>query len=223
MPLHSETTLSAIKNAVDIVALVGEYVPLRRAGSKYKALCPFHDDHNPSLEVNPERQSFKCWSCGVGGDIFDFVKNKEHVDFPEALRMLADRAGITLERPSHASPVRGPSKVDLFAINAWAEKVFADALQLSVEAKEYLDRRGLSEESVRRFRLGFAPASRGWLVNAARRERISIDLLEQVGLVSSLGTIRRCDGRAVSGAADVPDSRRSGENRRVWRAHFARG
>ena len=184
MPLHSETTLSAIKNAVDIVALVGEYVSLRRAGSKYKALCPFHDDHNPSLEVNPERQSFKCWSCGVGGDIFDFVKNREHVDFPEALRMLADRAGITLEKPSNASPVRGPSKVDLFAINAWAERVFAEALPLSAEATEYLGRRGLSAESVRRFRLGFAPASRGWLVNAARRERFGIDLLEQVGLVS---------------------------------------
>ena len=59
--------LSAIKNAVDIVALVGEYLPLRRVGTKYKALCPFHDDHNPSLELNPERQSFKCWSCGAGG------------------------------------------------------------------------------------------------------------------------------------------------------------
>ncbi len=184
MPLHSETTLSAIKNAVDIVALVGEYVSLRRVGSKYKALCPFHDDHNPSLEVNPERQSFKCWSCGVGGDIFDFVKNKEHVDFPEALRMLADRAGVTLERASSASPVRGPSKVDLFKITAWAEKVFADALALSVEAKEYIDRRGLSAESVRRFHLGYAPATRGWLVSAARRERINVDLLEQVGLVS---------------------------------------
>jgi DNA primase len=184
VPLHSETTLSAIKNAVDIVALVGESVSLRRAGSKYKALCPFHDDHNPSLEVNPERQSFKCWSCGVGGDIFDFVKNREHVDFPEALRMLADRAGITLERASNASPGRGSSKVDLLEINAWAEKVYAEALALSVEAKEYLDRRGIREESIRRFRLGFAPASRGWLVNAARRERIGVDLLEQVGLVS---------------------------------------
>jgi len=185
VPLHSETTLSAIKNAVDIVALVGEYLgPLRRAGSKYKALCPFHDDHNPSLEVNPERQSFKCWSCGVGGDIFDFVKNKEHVDFPEALRMLADRAGITLERPSNATPVRGPSKVDLLEVNAWAERVFADALPLSAEAMQYLDRRGLSAESVRRFRLGFAPASRGWLVSAARRERIDVELLEHAGLVS---------------------------------------
>ena len=100
VPRHTDATKAAIKNAVDIVALVGEYLPLRRAGSKYKALCPFHDDHNPSLELNPERQSFKCWSCGAGGDVFDFVKSYEHVDFPEAMRMLADRAGIVLERPS---------------------------------------------------------------------------------------------------------------------------
>jgi DNA primase len=185
VPSHSETTLSAIKNAVDIVALVGDYLgPLRRAGSKYKALCPFHDDHNPSLEINPERQSFKCWSCGVGGDIFDFVKNKEHVDFPEALRMLADRAGITLERRSPASAQRGVSKVDLLEINAWAEKLYADALNFSAEAKDYLDRRGLSAESVRRFRLGYAPSSREWLQKAAGRDRKDFDLLEQVGLVS---------------------------------------
>jgi DNA primase len=185
VPFHSETTLSAIKNAVDIVALVGEYLgPLRRSGSKYKALCPFHDDHNPSLEINPERQSFKCWSCGVGGDIFDFVKNKEHVDFPEALRMLADRAGITLERRPAGSDERGPSKVDLFAVNSWAEKLYGSALTSSVEAKEYIERRGLTLESVRRFHLGYAPASRGWLQNAARREGISTGLLEQVGLLS---------------------------------------
>ena len=121
---------SAIKNAVDIVALVGEYLPLRRAGSKYKALCPFHDDHNPSLELNPERQSYKCWSCGAGGDVFDFVKKIEHVEFPEALRMLADRAGIALESPPvDLRPLRrtGPSKTDLLAVNAWAEEVFAKA------------------------------------------------------------------------------------------------
>src|SRR5437868_11833713 len=94
VPRHSEATLAAIKQAVDIVALVGEYLPLHRAGSKFKALCPFHDDHNPSLELNPERQSFKCWSCGTGGDVFDFVMNLDRVEFPEALRLLGERAGI---------------------------------------------------------------------------------------------------------------------------------
>ena len=92
-------------NAVDIVALVGEYLPLHRSGSKFKALCPFHDDHNPSLELNPERQSYKCWSCGAGGDIFDFVKDYERVEFPEALRMLAERAGVALDEPGRRADV----------------------------------------------------------------------------------------------------------------------
>ena len=99
MPRTSEATLAAIKRAVDIVTLVGEYLPLTRSGSKFKALCPFHDDHTPSLELNPDRQSFKCWSCGAGGDVFDFGKDYERVEFPDALRMLADRAGTVLDAP----------------------------------------------------------------------------------------------------------------------------
>ena len=158
MPRHSETTLAAIKNAVDIVALVGEYTPVRRMGSRYKALCPFHDDHNPSLDINPDRQSYKCWSCGAGGDVFDFVQNKERVDFPEALRMLAARAGITLERSTATTVAPGPSKTDLFEVNAWAEEVFYKALGKSNEVIDYLRDRGLSRENTDRFRLGHAPA-----------------------------------------------------------------
>ena len=96
MPRHSEATLAAVKQAVDIVAFVGENLPLHRSGSRFKGLCPFHDDHNPSLELNPERQSFKCWVCGAGGDVFEFVKGYFRVDFPEALRMLAERTGIAI-------------------------------------------------------------------------------------------------------------------------------
>ena len=184
MARHSETTLSAIKSAVDIVALVGEYQALRRVGTKFKALCPFHDDHNPSLEVNPERQSYKCWSCGAGGDVFDFVQKIEHVEFPEALRMLADRAGVVLESPPITSTPRGPLKSDLLEVNAWAEEVYAKALSGSNEALDYLDRRGLSGASVERFRLGYAPTARGWLLDQARRQRINMDVLEQAGLVS---------------------------------------
>ena len=204
MPRHSDSTKAAIKNAVDIVALVGEYLPLHRAGSKYKALCPFHDDHNPSLEVNPERQSFKCWSCGAGGDVFDFVKNYEHVEFPEALRMLADRAGIVLESPSVAVSAlpQGPTKSDLLAVLAWAEGAYTKALGKSDEARAYVQGRGLSTASVDRFQLGYAPAERGWLLAEARRQGFSASLLEQVGLVSrpedSPGTIReRFRGRLI--------------------------
>src|SRR5689334_11198052 len=157
VPRYSEATLAAIKHAVDIVALVGEYLPLHRAGSKFKALCPFHDDHDPSLEINPERQSFKCWSCGAGGDVFDFVKDYFRLDFPEALRMLADRAGIALENPSAGSTPRGPSKTDLMAVNEWAERLFVESLGRAPEILAYVEERGISRDSAARFRLGYAP------------------------------------------------------------------
>ena len=162
MPRHSEQTLAAIKNAVDIVSLVGESLTLHRSGSKFKTLCPFHDDHNPSMEINPERQSYKCWSCGAGGDIFDFVKNHERVDFPEALRMLADRAGIALEA-ADPNAATGPSKGELLEVTAWAEAAFVEALVEGSEAATYLRDRGITIESAERFRLGFAPTDRDWL------------------------------------------------------------
>jgi DNA primase len=185
VPRHSDATKTAIKDRNDIVALAGEYLSLRRVGNKYKALCPWHADHNPSLELNPERQSFKCWVCGVGGDVFDFVKNIERIEFPEALRMLAERAGVTLERPtSTASAPRGPSKTELFEVNAWAEEVFVRELSVSPTAQDYLDHRGLTRQSIERFRLGYAPEERGWLLAQARRKRYSPDLLVLAGLAS---------------------------------------
>jgi len=206
VPRHSDATKAAIKNAVDIVALVGEYLPLRRAGSKFKALCPFHDDHNPSLEINPERQSYKCWSCSAGGDVFDFVKNVEHVDFPEAMRMLADRAGIVLESPSvsalTAVAVAGPSKSDLLAVQAWAEELFVRMLAKSESARAYALGRGLTAASIEQFRLGYAPVERGWLVSEGRGRGYSTQLLEHAGLVSrpedSPGMVReRFRGRLI--------------------------
>ena len=88
-----------VKQAVDIVDLVGSHIQLRRQGRNYVGLCPWHDDSRPSLQVNPERQSFKCWVCDIGGDVFSFVMKIEGVEFREALEMLADRAGIAIEKP----------------------------------------------------------------------------------------------------------------------------
>ena len=91
-----------VRQATDIVELVGQYLTLSREGRNYKALCPWHDDTNPSLHVNPERQSWKCWVCDIGGDVFSFIMHREGITFPEALAMLADRAGIPLKSSSRS-------------------------------------------------------------------------------------------------------------------------
>ncbi|MDG3007187.1 DNA primase [Paludisphaera mucosa] len=186
VPRPSDATKAAIKNAVDIVGLVGEYLPLRRAGSRYKALCPWHEDRNPSLEVNPERQTFKCWVCGVGGDVLEFVQKIERVEFPEALRMLAERAGITLDGPSpSAARPDGPSKAELTAVLAWAQGLFEEALGRRESPREYLAGRGLTAATATRFHLGFAPDDPNWLFEEARRKGFSRDWLERAGLAVS--------------------------------------
>ena len=101
----SYDTKQRIKQAVDIVDLVNSYLPLRREGRGFKALCPWHDDSRPSLQVNAERQSFKCWVCDIGGDVFSFVMKMENLEFREALEMLAERAGVTLRKSEPGSPL----------------------------------------------------------------------------------------------------------------------
>lgn len=183
MPRYSEATLAAIKQAVDIVAIVEEFLPLHRSGSKIKVLCPFHDDHKPSLELNTERQSFKCWSCGAGGDVFDFVKDYLRVDFPEALQMLAERAGVALETATAGPGPKGPAKRDLLAVNEWAQRMYGEALARDSGVLAYVEERGINAESVARFRLGYAPDVRDWLTSRAGKEGISLDFLERAGLV----------------------------------------
>lgn len=183
MPRHSEATLAAIKQAVDIVALVGENLTLHRSGSKFKVLCPFHDDHNPSLELNPERQSFKCWSCGAGGDVFDFVKDYFRVDFPEALLMLAERAGVALENAPVGATAKGPSKRELLAVNEWAQTIYSEALGRDPKILAYVEERGISPESAARFHLGYAPEDRDWLSARARKAGFSLEVLERAGLI----------------------------------------
>ena len=115
-----------VRQAIDIVELVGDYLQLRREGRGYKAICPWHDDSRPSLQVNPERQSFKCWVCDIGGDIFSFIMKMEGVEFAEALRLLADKAGIQLEprRRPDGTPAPADHKRDMHQALAWAEQRF---------------------------------------------------------------------------------------------------
>jgi DNA primase len=194
-------TKEQVRQAIDIVDLVGSYVPLRRQGRGYVGLCPWHDDTKPSLQVNPERQSFKCWVCDVGGDVFSFIMKAEGVEFREALEMLAERAGIAL-RPRHqphpdASGAErseaGPSdRKTLLRAMAWAEGQYHRCLLESPDAepaRQYLQRRGITSESIEKFHLGFSPDRWEWILAQAEGGVTRAKVLETIGLL-----IRRDDG-----------------------------
>lgn len=176
-----------IRQAIDIVDLVGGYLQLRRQGRSYVALCPWHDDSKPSLTVNPERQSFKCWPCEIGGDIFTFVMKIEGVDFREAIEMLADRAGVDLTpRKQYTDGEYQYDRRNLFKAMAWAEDKFHQCLLTSPEAepaRQYLADREINQESIEKFNIGFAPNRWDWLLGLAQQAGASPAVLERVGLV----------------------------------------
>ena len=189
-----------VKQAVDIVDLVGSHIPLRRQGRNYVGHCPWHDDSRPSLQVNPERQSFKCWVCDIGGDVFSFVMKAEGVEFREALQMLADRAGIQVEpQRRRSSSTTGETasgsddKRTLLQAMAWAERQYHECLLKLPEAeaaRRYLEERGITAESIERFKLGFSPLERDWILRhvegEANREKLARrgQILETVGILA---------------------------------------
>ena len=146
--------IEEIKNKLDIVEVIGQYVKLQKAGANYKALCPFHKEKTPSFIVSPARQIWHCFGCSTGGDIFAFIMKVENVDFGEALKILARKAGVTLK---FEDPVLRSRKQKLINICEVASSFFQDNLKKNKEAVDYLHRRGVGGETIKEFQLGFAP------------------------------------------------------------------
>ena len=171
-----------VRDAIDIADLVGTYLSLRRAGKGLVGLCPWHEDSRPSFHVNPERQTFRCWVCNVGGDVFSFLMRMERMEFREALEHLAQRAGIEVTRSRGLPP---DDKAALRAALAWAADRYEDCLARAPEAeaaRRYLASRGLTVETIRRFRLGFAPAAWDWLLRQSGPAGFSAEQLVRAGL-----------------------------------------
>lgn len=187
-------TKEQVRQAVDIVDLAGSYMQLRRQGRGYVALCPWHDDSKPSLQINPERQSFKCWVCDLGGDVFSFLMKMENLEFREALEQLAERAGIDLapaQQGPRAEPGSPGDKKTLLAAMAWAEERYHRCLleaQQADPARRYLADRGVSADAIARFRIGFAPAGWDWLLKQGPQAGYSPAVLERVNLIASRQT-----------------------------------
>lgn len=212
-----------VRQAIDIVELIGDYYPLRREGRGYKALCPWHDDTKPSLQINPERQSFKCWVCDIGGDIFSFIMKQESLDFTEAVQFLADKAGIKLEprRSPDGSLAPVDDKRELLQALAWAEQRFQAYLLNDPEAepaRRYLAERGITEESIHLFHCGYSPNRWDWLVQEARKTSFSSRILIGAGLIGERtngpGFYDRFRGRVLFSIRD-PQGRPVGFGGRV--------
>ncbi len=191
MSFASQEAKEQIRRTVDIVDLVGSYLPLQRQGSAYVAICPWHDDARPSLQVNPARQSWKCWVCDIGGDIFSFIMQQEGLDFREALEMLAERAGVVL-RSGPAQPKTLPGdpndKQTLFSAAAWAMQQFRECLLHSAEAapaREYLQQRNFTADACAQFQVGFSPNEWQWLVERAAATQYSAAVLKAAGVLGT--------------------------------------
>lgn len=179
-----DDVIDQVLAAYDIVEVVGRYLPLKSAGRAFKALCPFHEEKTPSFTVNPDRQTFKCFGCGKGGNIFGFLIEHEGLTFPEAVRSLARDRGITVPE-SHGRSQEDESRVEVArgALKA-AHAFFVRCLASDEgrEARAYLTKRGYDEDAVHRFSLGYAPAAWDRLVQTAAKRGVGGDVLEGAGL-----------------------------------------
>ena len=155
--MSSSGIAAEIKSKLSVLDVVGETVALKRAGSSYKGLCPFHGEKTPSFIVTPDRESWHCFGCGEGGDIFSFLMRRDGLDFREALERLAEKAGVELsERTAREDRHRRRLREALEAANAWYREVFLQARQAQ-SAREYLHERGFTAETLERFGIGYAP------------------------------------------------------------------
>ena len=174
--------LEEIKNKLDIVEVIGQYVKLEKAGSNYKALCPFHKEKTPSFFVSPSRQIWHCFGCGAGGDIFTFIMKIENVDFPEAVRILAEKAGVKL---TYESPEIRSQKQRLIEIHQKATSFFHQNLLRNSEALDYLHKRGLTKDVIEEFELGYAPDEWRATVNFLVRNNFTPEEILASGLAIS--------------------------------------
>jgi DNA primase len=192
-------------DAVNIVDVVGEFVNLRKSGVNYKGLCPFHDDKTPSFMVSPARQICKCFSCGEGGNAVNFLMKHEQITYPEALRWLAKKYNIEIqERELTDDEKREQSEREsMFVVNEWACQYFHEILLNDVDGqaigKQYFRSRGIRDDIINKFQLGFALTKRDALANEAHRKGFKEEFLLATGLCirNEHGVYDRFAGRAI--------------------------
>jgi DNA primase len=185
MPRIPEDILERIRDATDIAEIVSGHVQLNKKGRNFFGLCPFHNENSPSFSVNPERQIYHCFGCGVGGNVFKFIQEVDRVSFVEAVQFLAKRTGIQI--PESSGPSRAESDIadQIYQANDLARKFFHHMLlndNAGAPALAYLRSRQLSDDTIERFGLGYAPAAWDGLLKVANRRGLNAQVMERAGL-----------------------------------------
>ncbi len=188
MGLIPEETITQVLDRCDIVEVISEYLALKKMGRNFKACCPFHNEKTPSFVVNRDKQIYHCFGCGVGGNAISFVMNHDHLDFPSAVRQLAQKVGVSVpEFSRETTDVGSGVRESLFHVNALTAEFFHDVLVAgksgSQGAQEYLKNRGIKLATVQKLKIGFAPESWDSLINFLRDKKISLTSMEKAGVI----------------------------------------
>ena len=198
-------TIDKIMDATNIVDVVGEFVTLRKAGVNYKGLCPFHDDTTPSFMVSPSKQICKCFACGEGGTAINFLMKHEQITYPEALRWLAKKYNIEIQEKelTDEEKQQQSDRESMLAVNEWALKYFQDMLKNDPDGiaigKQYFRSRGIRDDIIEKFNLGYALPKRDALAIAAQKAGYKPEFLEKTGLCikGEKGLHDRYSGRVI--------------------------
>ena len=181
--MDNQNTINEIRSKVDIVDLIGEYVPLTKKGKYYWGICPFHNDKNPSMSVDSERQTYTCWSCHNSGNVFNFIEQIENISFREALEKLGSRVGIQLQGVKTKFDSKYNSYYEIYDLS---QKFYQ--LMLNTEkgdkAKEYLKNRGINEETIKEFGIGLALNDKNKLITYLKSKKYDINTLNDIGLAN---------------------------------------
>ncbi len=181
---YPEALIDEVRSSTDLVELASQYVRLKKSGNSYMGCCPFHKEKTPSFHINADKQLYHCFGCGAGGSVFQFVMDAEGVDFTDAVKLLADRAGIKLPENDGGGEEKYRRKQEMYSMNKEAARFFRECLlsPQGAEASAYLSRRGLTAKTVAGFGLGYSPESWHSLLNHLESKGYRRDLITEAGL-----------------------------------------
>jgi len=181
-----EYIIDQVRDRTDIVEVVSRHIPLKKAGRNYKAVCPFHHEKTPSFMVSPAKQIYHCFGCGAGGNVFNFLMKYERLEFPEAVKELAQKAGIVVPTTSSQSPEKSSLSDMLHKVNEAAVQFYRESLlkkEMAALSRRYLEKRSINTQIIDKFKLGYAPRLWGGLLEYLKKKGYEDSTLEKSGLI----------------------------------------